>query len=183
MLHESNGIGIFILVVICACRNNSASCYFYAPALKNIAQILMRAKQISFVFVCLSLNNYAQHPTSFRSLLSRQSGFHDIMFPASVNIWKCIDPLQLIWDYFNSLKNEWKRNVVSRLHLKYTVLWFSSRKPIARTVDRVMCFYYTFAENTGPASHCAHNDAEKECNASSLSTTHGIVSEIRSRFV
>lgn len=56
-------------------------------------------------FICLSVfesKRVRTASTCFRSLLSRQSGFHEITFPASVNIWECIDPLHLIWDYFKS---------------------------------------------------------------------------------
>lgn len=43
--------------------------------------------------------------TDFQKSLE-QSEFHDITFPASVNIWKFIDPLNLIWVYFKTWKNE-----------------------------------------------------------------------------
>lgn len=69
--------------------------------MKNKDQILMGEMQANFI--CLSVFEPKQLCTAssfVRSLLGRQSGFHEITLHASVNIWEYIDPLHLIWDYF-----------------------------------------------------------------------------------
>ena len=148
----------------------------------------MRCKQISFVSVSLSLNKYAQHQLFLGvSWADNQDSVRLHFLPQWIfgNVLTHFSSSGIIWSLGRMSKREtllagytWTTPCCdSPAGNQWQVTNKHGRQSYALLSHVIWTHWARFP------LHCAHGDAEKECDASPLLTTSRIVWEIHRQFV